>query len=884
MRRNKAYFLFAAALSIGVFGLTNEASASDGNSVNSYIENKIQSGAWGKANETNKINSVFPHYAYRNGVGKPEGFVVHESGTEGDRWSSSDVAMNNEENYMINNWDNAFTHGWVSDNRIDTIANTDYLAWGVAYTGNQRYIQYEQVRLNGKDQWAKQTYNIASIAAQKMLQYGIKPQLGSTLFSHAMISNMWYETSHTDPTGYWATQASSYFGTSYTMDNFAWLVNYIYNQNNYDKIISRKDVNYNITINQHSRIDGVYENGPYNTSADTVNASSSGEKYDGQSGYVSQEVKTSRSTYVNVHLKSGRSFWIDQGATIFVPDKIINTDNANYGVIINQSNRVDGIYTDPYNTTTNSQSPIEFGSAYDGYRTQVRKTVSTSRSTYVNVWLGGRWVWIDKGAVVKETSQNGWYTATAESQTNSDGTFTTNRYYLKNGLAITGEQQIDGKWYLFDPKGFMLTGLTQLDKHGVNSNKIVYYGSNGDMQYGQQYVNGAWRLFLKDTGAMAVGLQDLTSYGANKKVLYGSDGAMQYGEHQISGKWYLFEYGSGAMQYGLRDLRPYGGSKTVYYDSKSGQMVYGDVKISGKIFTFNVGDGALKTGWYTDSNQNVTTPDGTVITNKYYVSNNGLLTGEQRLDGGWYMFNTSGNMITGLTKVSNFGVNSSKTVYYGSDGRMKYGEQNIAGSWYLFDKNTGAMLTGLQYLGQFGGDKTVYYSPSDGKLQYGNVTIDGKTLTFQLGTGAMKVGWYTADGASTTNPDGSINTNKYYVNRYGIVKGEQFVDGHWRLFTTSGNMITGLTKLAEHGLKDNRTVLYNDRGEMQYGQVYLNGHWYLFNAQDGRMMTGFQNLSAYGDNKTVYYSPATGYMLYGTQMIDGKEYTFEEGSGALISK
>ncbi|MFR4252486.1 MAG: hypothetical protein ACLT1C_03445 [Weissella confusa] len=194
---------------------------------------------------------------------------------------------------------------------------------------------------------------------------------------------------------------------------------------------------------------------------------------------------------------------------------------------------------------------------------------------------------------------------------------------------------------------------------------------------------------------MAVGLQDLTSYGANKKVLYGSDGAMQYGEHQISGKWYLFEYGSGAMQYGLRDLRPYGGSKTVYYDSKSGQMVYGDVKISGKIFTFNVGDGALKTGWYTDSNQNVTTPDGTVITNKYYVSNNGLLTGEQRLDGGWYMFNTSGNMSAGLTKVSNFGVNSSKTVYYGSDGRMKYGEQNIAGSWYLFDKNTGAMLTGL---------------------------------------------------------------------------------------------------------------------------------------------------------------------------------------------
>lgn len=60
MRRNKAYFLFAAALSIGVFGLTNEASASDGNSVNSYIENKIQSGAWGRVTKLTKL-IVFSH-------------------------------------------------------------------------------------------------------------------------------------------------------------------------------------------------------------------------------------------------------------------------------------------------------------------------------------------------------------------------------------------------------------------------------------------------------------------------------------------------------------------------------------------------------------------------------------------------------------------------------------------------------------------------------------------------------------------------------------------------------------------------------------------------------------------------------------------------------
>ena len=434
MRRNKAYFLFAAALSIGVFGLANEASASDGNSVNSYIENKIQSGAWGKANETNKINSVFPHYAYRNGVGKPEGFVVHESGTEGDRWSSSDVAMNNEENYMINNWDNAFTHGWVSDNRIDTIANTDYLAWGVAYTGNQRYIQYEQVRLNGKDQWAKQTFNIASIAAQKMRQYGIKPQLGSTLFSHAMISNMWHETTHTDPTGYWAAQASNYFGTAYTMDNFAWLVNYIYSRE-YDDILSRQS-GYDYTakiVNQASRNDGVYYDGPYNTSSSTAKPNESAQKYNNQSGRVKEEATTKHGTYVHIFMDNGKNFWIDKGGVAFVQDAIISRDSTSYAAQVAQSNRNDGVYTDPYNTTVNAQLPITTGKQYNNLLTTVRSTVKTNRSTYVNVLLDGKWVWIDQAAVKKTN----YYTVSdvkntdyvAEITSKNDGMYSGGPYY-----------------------------------------------------------------------------------------------------------------------------------------------------------------------------------------------------------------------------------------------------------------------------------------------------------------------------------------------------------------------------------------------------------------------------------------------------------------------
>ncbi|ASW11203.1 glycosyl hydrolase family 32 [Lactobacillus delbrueckii subsp. lactis DSM 20072] len=68
-------------------------------------------------------------------------------------------------------------------------------------------------------------------------------------------------------------------------------------------------------------------------------------------------------------------------------------------------------------------------------------------------------------------------------------------------------------------------------------------------------------------------------------------------------------------------------------------------------------------------------------------------------------------------------------------------------------------------------------------------------------------------------------------------------------------------------------------------QVNKDGYWYLYNdsTDDGsiKMQTGFQYLA--GQNKTVYYDPATGHMLYGFQKINGKTYYFAPGSGARFS-
>ena len=82
----------------------------------------------------------------------------------------------------------------------------------------------------------------------------------------------------------------------------------------------------------------------------------------------------------------------------------------------------------------------------------------------------------------------------------------------------TGQRNIDGSWYLFDDQGVMQTGLQNLASYGQN--KVVYYASNGQMQYGQQVVENHWRLFDKYSGAMLTGFQNLAPYGQNKVVYY----------------------------------------------------------------------------------------------------------------------------------------------------------------------------------------------------------------------------------------------------------------------------------------------------------------------------------------------------------------------------
>ena len=194
--------------------------------------------------------------------------------------------------------------------------------------------------------------------------------------------------------------------------------------------------------------------------------------------------------------------------------------------------------------------------------------------------------------------------------------------YCVNGTAVTGQRQINGKWYLFDNNiGAMKTGFQWIsDQH-----KTCYYNGKGQMQYGQQCINGKWYLFDNNIGAMKTGFQWISDQ--RKTCYYNDKGQMQYGQQCINGKWYLFDNNIGAMKTGFQWISDQ--HKTCYYNDK-GQMQYGQQRIGGKWYLFDNNIGAMKTGFQWISDQRKTC---------YYNGNGQMLYGRQYINGRWYNFN-----------------------------------------------------------------------------------------------------------------------------------------------------------------------------------------------------------------------------------------------------
>ncbi|QBO37440.1 hypothetical protein EQG49_03025 [Periweissella cryptocerci] len=194
------------------------------NQINKYIQaNHFKQ----PAKITSSIWSGFPKNKYTTSNAKPNGVVVHET-------ANPTSTITGEISYMKAHYTNAFVHSFVDDNNIINVANTNYLAWGSGYYGNQRFVQFEEVRVHSKDAFAKEINNAAYYTAYLLKEYGLKPSLATssktgTVWSHHNVSDWLGGTDHTDPDGYWATSAKTWFNTTYTMKDFLPIVQAYYN-------------------------------------------------------------------------------------------------------------------------------------------------------------------------------------------------------------------------------------------------------------------------------------------------------------------------------------------------------------------------------------------------------------------------------------------------------------------------------------------------------------------------------------------------------------------------------------------------------------------------------------------------------------------------------
>ncbi|WP_275589709.1 GW dipeptide domain-containing protein [Mammaliicoccus sp. D-M17] len=170
--------------------------------VSSTINNQIRSNNYAVPNYVEDFSSHIPKIPYRNGVGKPEGVIAHET-------ANPNSTIHGEIAYMKNNYENAFVHAFIDDNNIIEVAPTDYLAWGAGGVANQRFIHVELVRVYGGDRFARSINNYADYIATNLAYYGLpfdsaEYDGNGTLWSHDAVSKYLGGTNHSDPYGWFA--------------------------------------------------------------------------------------------------------------------------------------------------------------------------------------------------------------------------------------------------------------------------------------------------------------------------------------------------------------------------------------------------------------------------------------------------------------------------------------------------------------------------------------------------------------------------------------------------------------------------------------------------------------------------------------------------------
>lgn len=355
------------------------------------------------------------------------------------------------------------------------------------------------------------------------------------------------------------------------------------------------------------------------------------------------------------------------------------------------------------------------------------------------------------------------------------------RYLLADGTYAVGEMVIDGQMYLFAPNGMLQLGWQTVD--GLR----YYYAPDTRLpRFGWlQWRDGVY--YITEEAGKSVGFTQ-TDRG---RCYFDAYGVLQHGWLNEAGEQRYYADAQGVIVTGefAIDGLPY------LFDAEGIQQL-GWQQIHGKRYYFNA-DGTPEYQWLRQE-------DGT-----YYLTvKDGMLTGEQIIDGKPCVFDENGRQIHGW-----YAYQDGSVAYFDDDGDALSGLQSIDGSLYYFADDY-RMQTGFQSIAD-----AVYYFGSDGSLQTGFIDCDGDRY-YSNAQGVLQSGWVT------------VEDQRYYCDANGMLLTDwQIIDDMTCYFTPMGALSTGWQQIG------GKTYYFAENGAMAIGWQLLNGCYYYFGTEGAMVVS-----------------------------------------------
>ena len=464
-----------------------------------------------------------------------------------------------------------------------------------------------------------------------------------------------------------------------------------------------------------------------------------------------------------------------------------------------------------------------------------------------------------------------------------------NWYYIKDGKALTGMQNIDNVAVYFDADGKQVKG----DTRHVNGSTYHFEKDSGQLTRNAfaSDKNGNW-YYLGHDGKALTGSQVID----NIPLYFYPNGVQAKDAFVIlDGNSYYFQKDTGQL---VRDRFWSDDDGNWYYSDKEGKLLTGEQTIDGFDMYFYP-DGVQAKGeivtigiepYYfdKDSGHKVINTDITINGKTYHAEANGLLIEtEQKLpqlplvsgghfqedsSGNWYYYTATEEKLRGWQNVD--GV----TLYFDEEGRQaKNGERIIDGFHYYFSHYSGAVKTnywdtwsveirrwepfaktynvyygsdGRRYYGWHRVGDQLYYFDHTGRVENALTTFKGQDYLFDNHGKLVKDAFYIQ---SLRVFAGTLNTS-YRSNKFGqVLTGEHHINGDDYYFSNSGSAVTGIvTKGGKDYYYFEGKLLKNYLGPLLVRQnldydAYYSG--IVGTDKDGVLLTGVST----ANNGKLYY-------------------------------